>query len=144
MKFLKIFYIIFEFYVFLIYIKNTNKQTKKLKIMNKVTNVQISVLYDMFIDNGLILVEAHKDHIVSMDKELIDWLTWLVEYNKQILIDAENNIIDFIELNDLILDLISKAKEIRDIYSNHSIGYPYFNSIYDRTKEGYIELANTL
>lgn len=112
--------------------------------MNKVTNVQISVLYDMFIDNGLILVEAHKDHIVSMDKELIDWLTWLVEYNKQILIDAENNIIDFIELNDLILDLILKAKEIRDIYSNHSIGYPYFNSIYDRTKEGYVELANTL
>lgn len=112
--------------------------------MNKVTNVQISVLYDMFIDNGLILVEAHKDHIVSMDKEFIDWLTWLVEYNKQILIDAENNIIDFIELNDLILDLISKAKEIRDIYSQHNIWYKYFNSIYDRTKEGYIELANTL
>lgn len=117
---------------------------KKLKIMNKVTNVQISVLYDMFIDNGLILIEAHKDHIVSIDKELIDWLTWLVEYNKQILIDAENNIIDFIELNDLILDLISKAKEIRDIYSQHNIWYKYFNSIYDRTKEGYIELANTL
>lgn len=112
--------------------------------MNKVTNVQISVLYDMFIDNGLILVEAHKDHIVSMDKEFIDWLTWLVEYNKQILIDAENNIIDFIELNDLILDLISKAKEIRDIYSQHNIWYKYFNSIYDRTKEGYVELANTL
>ena len=112
--------------------------------MNKVTNVQISVLYDMFIDNGLILFEALKDHNVSIDKELIDWLTWLVEYNKQILIDAENNIIDFIELNDLILDLILKAKETRDIYSQHNIWYKYFNSIYDRTKEGYVELANTL
>ena len=40
--------------------------------MNEVTNVQISVLYDMFIDNGLILIEAHKDHNVSMDKELIN------------------------------------------------------------------------
>ena len=113
--------------------------------MNKVTNVQISVLYDMFIDNGLILLEAHKDHIVSMDKEFIDKMTWLVEFNKQIIIAAENNNnIDFIELNELVLDLISKAKEIRDIYSQHNIWYKYFNSIYDRTKEGYIELANTL
>ena len=120
----------------------TNK--KKLKIMNEVTNVQISVLYDMFIDNGLILIEAHKDHNVSMDKELINWMTWLIEYNKQILIDAENNNINFIELNGLILDLILHAKEIRDKYPRYSIRYPYFNSIYDRTKEGYVELANTL
>ena len=112
--------------------------------MNEVTNVQISVLYDMFIDNGLILIEAHKDHNVSMDKELINWMTWLIEYNKQILTDAENNNINFIELNGLILDLIFHAKEIRDKYPIYSIRYPYFNSIYDRTKEGYVELANTL
>ena len=112
--------------------------------MNTVTNVQISVLYDMFIDNGLILIEAHKDHIVSMDKEFMDKMTWLVEFNKQILIAAENNNINFIELNGLILDLILHAKEIRDKYPRYSIRYPYFNSIYDRTKEGYVELANTL
>ena len=113
--------------------------------MNKITNVQISVLYDMFIDNGLILVEAHKDHVVSMDKEFMDKMTWLVEFNKQILIAAENNNnIDFIELNELVLDLILKAKEVRDIYPRYSIGYPYFNSIYDRTKEGFVELANTI
>ena len=112
--------------------------------MNNVTNVQISVLYDMFIDNGLILVEAHKNHILCTDKEFMDKMTWFVEFNKQIIIDAENNNIDFIELNDLILQLIFYAEEIRDIYSKHSIWYKYFNSIYDRTKEGYIELANTL
>ena len=112
--------------------------------MNEVTNVQISVLYDMFIDNGLILIEAHKDHILCTDKEFMDKMTWLVEFNKQILIDAENNNIDFIELNDLILEFILKAKEIRDTYPRYSIGYPYFNSIYDRTKEGYVELANTI
>ena len=59
--------------------------------MNEVTNVQISVLYDMFIDNGLILIEAHKDHILCTDKEFMDKMTWLVEFNKQILIAAENN-----------------------------------------------------
>lgn len=112
--------------------------------MNEVTNVQISVLYDMFIDNGLILFEALKDHNVSMDKELITWMTWLIEYNKQILTDAENNNINFIELNGLILDLILHAKEIRDKYPRYSIRYPYFNSICDRIKEGYVELANTL
>jgi len=112
--------------------------------MNKITNDQISVLYNMLIDNGLILVEADNDVILRMDDEFMDKMSQLVEFSKQILVNAENDNIDFIDLNRLVLTLMFTAAEIRDTYSRYSIGYPYFNSIYDRTREAYVELANTL
>lgn len=112
--------------------------------MNKVTNDQISVLYDMMIDNALILVEACDDPILRMDNEFMDKMSQLVEFGKQIVVNAENDNIDFIDFNRLVLKLMFKAEEIRDTYSRYSIGYPYFNSIYDRTREAFVELANTL
>lgn len=112
--------------------------------MNKVTNEQISVLYNLLIDNGLILVEADNDVILRMDNEFMDKMSQLVEFSKQIIINAENNNIDFIDLNRLVLKLMFKAEEIRNTYSRYSIGYPYFNSIYDCTREAFVELANTL
>lgn len=112
--------------------------------MNKVTNDQISVLCNLSIDNGLILAEAYDDPILCMDNEFMNKMSQLVEFSKQIIINANNNNIDFIDLNRLILKLMFKTEEIRDTYSKYSIGYPYFNSIYDRTREAFVELANTL
>ena len=112
--------------------------------MNKVTNDQISVLYNLLIDNGLILVEAYDDHILRIDDEFMDKMSQLVEFSKQIVVNAENDNIDFIDLNRLVLKLMFKAEEIRNTYSRYSIGYPYFNSIYDRTREAFVELANTI
>ena len=112
--------------------------------MNKVTNDQISVLYNLLIDNGLILVEAYDYHILRIDDEFMDKMSQLVEFSKQIVVNAENDNIDFIDLNRLVLKLMFKAEEIRDTYSRYSIGYPYFNSIYDRTREAFVDLANTI
>ncbi len=113
--------------------------------MNKVTNDQISVLCNLSIDNSLILAEAYDDPILCMDNEFINKMSLLIEFSKQIIINVENNnFIDFIDLNRLVLKLMFKAEEIRDTYSKSSIGYPYFNSIYDRTHEAFVELANTL
>ena len=101
-------------------------------------------MYSLAIDNGLILAEAYDDLILRMDDEFMVKMSQLVEFSKQILVNAENDNIDFIDLNRLVLKLMFKAEEIRDTYSKYSIGYPYFNSIYDRTREAFVELANTL
>lgn len=112
--------------------------------MKYITEKQMTVLVEMFVDNGLILVEADSSPILRMDDEFIDKMCQLVEFSKQLVINAENDNIDFIDLNRLVLKLMFKAEEIRDTYSKYSIGYPYFNSIYDRTREAFVELANTL
>ena len=80
--------------------------------MNKVTNDQISVLYNLLIDNGLILVEAYNDHILRIDGEFMNKMSQLVEFSKQIVVNAENDNIDFIDLNRLVLKLMFKAEEI--------------------------------
>ena len=112
--------------------------------MNTLSTIQVQIVTDLLIDNGLILVEADNDVILRMDNEFMDKMSQLVEFSKLIVINAENNNIDFIDLNRLVLKLMFKAEEIRDTYSRYSIGYPYFNSIYDRTREAFVELANTL
>ena len=112
--------------------------------MNKVTNEQISILNELLVNSDSILVEAFNDRILHFDGEFINSMCRLVDFSKQIIINAENNNIDFIDLNRLVLKLMFKAEEIRDTYSRHSIGYPYFNSIYDCAREALVELANTL
>lgn len=113
--------------------------------MNKVTNEQISVLYALMTNNSLIFAEAYNDDpILRIDGEFMDKMSQLVEFSKQIFINAKNDNIDFIDLNRLVLKLMFKAEEIRNTYSRYSIGYPYFNSIYDCTREAFVELANTL
>ena len=75
--------------------------------MNKVTNDQISILYALMINNSLIFAEAYNDDpIIRMDGEFMDKMSQLVEFSKQIVINAKNDNIDFIDLNRLVLKLM--------------------------------------
>ena len=112
--------------------------------MKYITEKQMTVLVEMFADNCLIFDEANSSPILRIDTEFIDKLLQIISFCKQLIIDAKYENIDFIDLNRLILKILFKTEEIRDTYSQNSLGYHYFNSIYDRILEGYVELANTL